>query len=51
MRLYCDNKSAISTAHNPMQHDRTKYIEADKHLMKEKLDSDLKYTLHIHLPR
>ena len=24
MRLFCDNKSAISIAHDPMQHDRTK---------------------------
>ena len=29
MKLYCDNKSAISIAHNPMQHDRTKDIEVD----------------------
>ena len=29
MRLYCDNKSAISIAHNPVQHDRTKHIEVD----------------------
>ena len=26
MRLYCNNKSAINIAHNPMQHDRTKHI-------------------------
>ena len=25
MRLYCDNKSVISIAHNPVQHDRTKH--------------------------
>ena len=39
MRLYCDNKSAISIAHNPVQHDKTKHIEVDKHFIKEKLDS------------
>jgi len=27
--LYCNNKSAISIAHNPVQHDRTKHIEID----------------------
>ncbi|RVW89838.1 Retrovirus-related Pol polyprotein from transposon RE1 [Vitis vinifera] len=27
MKLYCDNKSAINIAHNPIQHDRTKHIE------------------------
>jgi hypothetical protein len=25
MRLYCDNKSVIGIAHNPVQHDRTKH--------------------------
>ncbi|KAL6311431.1 hypothetical protein AAG906_035856 [Vitis piasezkii] len=38
MKLYCDNKSAINIAHNPIQHDRTKHIEIDKHFIKEKLD-------------
>lgn len=41
MRLYCDNKSAISIAHNPVQHDRTKHIEVDRYFIKEKLDSGL----------
>lgn len=41
MRLYCDNKSAISIAHNPVQHDRTKHIEIDRHFIKEKLGSGL----------
>nr|KYP37079.1 Retrovirus-related Pol polyprotein from transposon TNT 1-94 [Cajanus cajan] len=26
VQLYCDNKSAIRIAHNPVQHDRTKHI-------------------------
>ena len=29
LRLYCDNKAAISIAHNPIQYDRTKYVEID----------------------
>ncbi|XP_073016671.1 uncharacterized protein [Primulina eburnea] len=29
IRLYCDNKAAISIAHNPVQHDRTKHFEVD----------------------
>ena len=30
MKLYCDNKSGINNAHNPIQHDRTKHIEVDR---------------------
>ena len=41
MRLYCDNKSAISITHNPVQHDHTKYNEVDWHFIKEKLDNGL----------
>jgi hypothetical protein len=35
--LYCDNKAAINIAHNPVQHDRTKNVEIDRHFIKEKL--------------
>ncbi|XP_024030615.1 uncharacterized protein LOC112094295 [Morus notabilis] len=38
MKFYCDNKSAINIAHNPIQHDRTKHIEIDRHFIKEKLE-------------
>ena len=41
MRLYCDNKSAISIAHNPVQHDQTKHIKVDRNFIKEKLESGL----------
>ena len=35
MKLYCDNKSTINIAHNPVQHDRTKHIEIDRHFIKK----------------
>ncbi|CAL8157464.1 unnamed protein product [Prunus armeniaca] len=41
MDLYCDNKAAIAIAHNPMQHDRTKHVEVDRHFVKEKLDAEI----------
>lgn len=44
LRLYCDNKAAISLAHNLVLHDRTKHIEVDKHFIKEKLEGGIIYT-------
>jgi len=41
MRLYCDNKSAINIAHNPIQHDRIKHIEIDRHFIKAQLEDGL----------
>ena len=41
MKLYCNNKSVISIAHNPVQHDRTEHIEVDMHFIMEKLESGL----------
>lgn len=48
MQLYCDNKSTINIAHNPIQHDVTKHIEIDKNFMKEKLDNGVIYTSYVH---
>ncbi|KAL9433463.1 hypothetical protein AB3S75_028316 [Citrus x aurantiifolia] len=39
IKIYCDNKAAISIAHNPVLHDRTKHIKVDKHFIKEKIES------------
>ena len=41
MKLYCDNKVAISVAHNLVFHDRIRHVEVDKHLIKEKIDNRL----------
>jgi hypothetical protein len=47
MKLWCDNKSAISIANNPVQRDRTKHIEIDRFFIKEKLNSELLELGHV----
>lgn len=39
INLYCENKAEINITHNPVQYDKTKLIEVDKHFIKEKLQS------------
>lgn len=38
-RILCDNKAAIKISENPVQHDRTKHVEVDRHFIKEKIDN------------
>ena len=47
MKLYCDNKAAIAIAHNPVQHDRTKHVEVDRHFIKETFESGLICTPYV----
>ena len=42
-----ETRTVINIAHNPMQHDRTKHIEIDRHFIKEKLDSGLICTPYV----
>jgi hypothetical protein len=45
--LWCDNKSAINIANNPVQHDRTKHVEIDRFFIKEKLDDGIIRINHV----
>ena len=38
IKLYCDNKSAISISRYPARHDRTKHVEVNRHFIKEKIE-------------
>ena len=38
MKLYCDNMAAISIGHNLVLHDKTKYVEIDRHFITGKLE-------------
>ena len=41
MTILCDNKAAISIAKNPIQHDRTKHVEINRHFIKEKIEGGI----------
>uniref|UniRef100_A0A2P2PM23 Copia protein n=1 Tax=Rhizophora mucronata TaxID=61149 RepID=A0A2P2PM23_RHIMU len=41
IKLYCHNKDVISITHNPILHDKTKYVKIDKYFIKKKFNDGL----------
>ncbi|KAK8951996.1 hypothetical protein KSP39_PZI003390 [Platanthera zijinensis] len=46
--LFRDYKAAISIAHNPIQHDRPKHVEIDRHFVKDHLEKGNLVTPFVH---
>jgi hypothetical protein len=47
MKLWCDNKSTINIANNPMQCNKTKHVKIDRFSIKEKLNNKLLKLGHV----
>lgn len=46
-KLFCDNKSAVHIATNPVFHERTKHIEIDCHTVRDQIKAGCLLALHV----